>query len=107
MRLNPHYSFFYSTVRGLIALHLKRLEEAAASFEAAVNRNPQFPMAHQLLAATYAHLGRIEDAEWEAGELLTLLPDFTLSAERARAPYKRQEDLEFYIEGLRKAGLPA
>ncbi|MCH6588798.1 MAG: tetratricopeptide repeat protein [Proteobacteria bacterium] len=106
MRLNPHYSFFYSTVRGLIALHLERLEEAAASFEAAVNRNPQFPMAHQLLAATYAHLGRIEDAEWEAGELLTLLPDFTLSAERARAPYKRQEDLEFYIEGLRKAGLP-
>ena len=106
MRLNPHYSFFYSTVRGLIALHLERFEEAAASFEAAVNRNPQFPMAHQLLAATYAHLGRIEDAEWEAGELLTLLPDFTLSAERARAPYKRQEDLEFYIEGLRKAGLP-
>ncbi len=106
MRLNPHYSFFYSTVHGLIALHLERLEEAAASFEAAVNRNPQFPMAHQLLAATYAHLGRIEDAEWEAGELLTLLPDFTLSAERARAPYKRQEDLEFYIEGLRKAGLP-
>ncbi|MEE9210789.1 MAG: tetratricopeptide repeat protein [Kiloniellales bacterium] len=106
MRLNPHYSFFYSTVRGLIALHLGRFEEAAAAFEAAVNRNPQFPIAHQLLAATYAHLGRIEDAEWEAGELLTLLPDFTISAERARAPYKREEDLDLYIEGLRKAGLP-
>ncbi len=106
MRLNPHYSFFYSTVRGQIAFQLKRFEEAATAFEAAVNRNPQFPMAHQFLAATYARLGRIEDAEWEAGELLTLLPDFTLSAERARAPYKREEDLDLYIEGLRKAGLP-
>ncbi len=106
MRLNPHYSFFYSTVRGLIALHLGRFEEAATAFEAAVNRNPQFPIAHQLLAATYAHLGRIEDAEWEAGELLTLLPDFTISAERARAPYKREEDLDRYIEGLHEAGLP-
>ncbi len=41
-----------------------------------------------------------------AMELPTLLPDFTLSAERVRAPYKRQEHLDLYIEGLRKAGLP-
>ncbi len=106
MRLNPHSSFFYSAVLGQIHFHLKRFPEAAVAFEAAVNRNPQFPIAHQFLAATYAHLGRIEDAEWEAEELLTLLPDFTLSAERARAPYKRQEDLDLYIDGLRKAGLP-
>ena len=59
-----------------------------------------------ILAAAYGHLGRIEDAEWEAGELLTLLPDFTISAERARAPYKRQEELDLYVDGLRKAGLP-
>jgi len=51
-------------------------------------------------------LGRIEDAKWEAEEVLTLLPDFTVSAERERAPYKRQVDLDRYIEGLRKAGLP-
>ncbi len=44
-------------------------------------------------------------APW-AMELLTQLPDFTISAARARAPYKRQEDLDLYIEGLRKAGLP-
>ncbi len=106
MRLNPHYSFFYSTVRGLIAFQLERFEEAAAAFEAVVARNPQFPIAHQLLAATYAHLGRIDDAEWEAEEVLTLLPDFTISAERARAPYKRQVDLELYLDGLRKASLP-
>jgi len=106
MRLNPHYPFFYSTVLGQIYFHLQRFPEAAEAFEAVVNRNPEFSNGRQLLAATYGHLGRIEDAEWEAGELLTLLPNFTISAERARAPYKRAEDLELYIEGLRKAGLP-
>ncbi len=39
-------------------------------------------------------------------ELLTLLPDFTLSAARARAPYQHKANLDLYIEGLRKAGLP-
>ena len=39
-------------------------------------------------------------------ELVTLLPDFTLSAERAHAPYKHEDDLDLYIEGLRKTGLP-
>ena len=106
MRLNPHYPFFYSSVLGQIYFHLKRFPEAAEAFEVAVDRNPQFSIGRQLLATTYAHLDRIEDAEWEAGELLTLLPDFTVSAERARSPYKRQEDLDLYIDGLRQAGLP-
>ena len=38
--------------------------------------------------------------------LLTLLPDFPLSAARTRAPYKHKAHLDLYIEGLRKAGLP-
>ncbi len=90
-----------------IYFHLKRFYlEAVQAFEAVVARNPKFPTARQLLAATYAHLGRIEGAEWEAGELLTLLPDFSISAARARAPYRREANLDLYIEGLRKAGLP-
>ena len=106
MRLNPHYPFAYSSVLGEIYFQLKRFPEAAEAFEATMDRNPQYSDGRRLLAATYAHLGRIEDAEWEAGELLTMLPDFTISAERVRAPYKRQEDLDLYIDGLRKAGLP-
>jgi len=106
MRLNPYYPFYYSTVLGQIYFHLKRFPEAAETFEAAVDRNPQFSMAHQLLAATYGHLDRIEDAEWEAQETLALLPDFTLARVRQREPYKDPADMDRYIEGLRKAGLP-
>ena len=106
MRLNPHYAFFYRTILGQAYFHLKRYNEAAQAFEAVVERNPQFPIGHQWLAAAYGQMGRLEDAQWEAAEIQTLVPDFSLSAERARAPYKRQEDLELYIEGLRKAGVP-
>ena len=40
-----------------------------------------------------------------AMELLTLLPDCTLSDARTHAPYKHKANLDLYIEGLRKAGL--
>ena len=106
MRLNPHYAFYYRTILGQANFHLKRYDEAAKPIEVVVARNPQFAIGHQWLAAAYGQMGRIEDAQWEAAELQTLVPDFSLSAERARAPYKRQEDLDLYIEGLRKAGVP-
>ncbi len=106
MRLNPFNSFFDYWVLGQSYLHLERYDEAAIQFERVVEANPQFLRGHLLLAATYAHQGRIDDAEWEAQEALTLLPEMTLRQRRAIVPYKNQADIERYIEGLRKAGLP-
>jgi hypothetical protein len=51
-------------------------------------------------------LGLIDDAEWQALEILTLQPDFSLAQERERNVYLRLVDQERVIEGLRKAGLP-
>ncbi len=51
-------------------------------------------------------MGRIEEAEWEAQEALTLLPNLTLSQRRGNVPYKERADIDRYMEGLRKAGLP-
>ncbi len=59
-----------------------------------------------MLASALAHAGRIEDAEWQVEEVLVLRPDFTLAAERERAAYKDPAYLDYYLEGLRKAGLP-
>ena len=61
---------------------------------------------HLMLASAFAHAGRIEDAEWEAEEVLVLRPDFTLAAERERSAYKDPSHLNYHLEGLRKAGLP-
>ncbi len=106
MRRNPHNTFFYYWVLGQSYFHLERYEEAAAQFERVLESNPQFLRGHRLLAATYGQMGRIEDAEWEAQEALTLLPGLTLGQRREIVPYKERADANRYIEGLRKAGLP-
>jgi len=105
MRLNPHHSFMYKWFLGKALFTLEQYEEAAENLEYATERNPEFPGAHLVLAATYGQLGKIREAEWEAGEALTLLPSLTLAGERTRATYQNAADLERYIDGLRKAGL--
>ena len=55
---------------------------------------------------TYGHLGMEDEAAWEVDELLTLRPGYSLSTARQEALYKRPEDLEKFIEGLRRAGIP-
>jgi tetratricopeptide (TPR) repeat protein len=106
MRLNSFNSFFYFWVLGQCYFHLERYEEAAAQFEKVVAANPQFLRGHLLLAATYGQMGRLDDAEWEAQEVLTLQPEATLRQRRGIIPYEKQADIERYIEGLRKAGIP-
>jgi adenylate cyclase len=59
------------------------------------------------LAATYAQLGRLEDAHAEAAEVLRLNPRYSISGTQKRVSVlKRAEDMEHLIDGLRKAGLP-
>jgi TolB-like protein/DNA-binding winged helix-turn-helix (wHTH) protein len=62
--------------------------------------------AHRVSAL--GHLGNSEELHAALGELLQRKPDFTCSFARERLFYvKNPEQLDLYIEGLRKAGLPA
>jgi len=106
IRLNPARPFFYLDVLGRANFMLGRYAESAKIYEQVVQTNPAFLSGHRGLAAAYAYIGRIEDAEWEAAEILALQPDFSLRQERLSSAFKRQEDMERYIEGLRMAGLP-
>ena len=106
MRLNPHASFFYFFAQGMSLFQLERYEDAATALQKLLERNPNFVRGHILLAATYGHLGRIQDAEWEVQEALTLLPGLTISQQRKIVPYKSERDVARYLSGLRKAGLP-
>jgi adenylate cyclase len=59
------------------------------------------------LAATYARLGRLDEARAEAAEILRLDPGYTIDATQRRlSHFKKAADAEHYFEGLRKAGLP-
>jgi len=106
MEINPRSSFFYTWIEGRAHQLLGHSEQAEKLFLDVIERNAHFPGAHLTLAALYGNQGRIEDAQWEAAEVLSLRPDFSLRKEAENTPYKKREDLDLYINCLRKAGLP-
>lgn len=67
------------------------------------------PNSHQALRAaalSYAWAGRTEQAQKAIGRLLQIDPAFRISKLLNLTPLQRQQDIELYQEGLRKAGLP-
>mgnify|MGYP001825502002 FL=1 len=105
-RLNPRYSFNLVQVMGNRAYLQGNYPEAAAHYQEVLERNPLMPMGRKWLAATYAQMGRREDARWEVEETLMIMPDFSISREEETIPIRRPEDRTRYLEGLRKAGFP-
>ena len=106
MRLSPRHAYFYIWILGHAYFHLERYEEAVVEFKKVLQKNPEFELARRALAAAYGHLGREDDAAWEREEVLVVEPGFTLARARQISFYKRESDLDRYIEGLRKAGFP-
>jgi len=105
MRLNPEAPFDYRWIKGHTHYLLGQPEEAVVWLEGVRDSNPAFSNVYQLLIATYVELGQIDDAEWAASELLTLVPSFSLSQEEERVSYRDEEVKRRYIESLRKAGI--
>ncbi|QKD19106.1 adenylate/guanylate cyclase domain-containing protein [Mesorhizobium sp. NZP2077] len=57
------------------------------------------------LAACLGQLGRVDEAILVWGKCLERKPGFTLGDYKLGSPYRRQEDVEHWLEGLRKAGI--
>ncbi|MDH4029768.1 MAG: tetratricopeptide repeat protein [Chromatiales bacterium] len=106
MTLNPRYSFNEVLVLGNIAFIEGRYADAVVHYREVLKRNPRMPMARKWLAATYAQMGRSEDAAWEVEETLMIMPELTVSTEERIIPIRQQEHFDRYIEGLRLAGFP-
>jgi tetratricopeptide (TPR) repeat protein len=102
MRLNPCYPDWYLWLLADAYYTLERPEEVIAT----VQRMRDPSEGRRMLAASYAHLGMLERARAEAREILVLHPDFTVADWAQRPPYKNRARLEYFLEGLRRAGLP-
>ena len=63
MRLDPYHPPGYLTILGAAKFGMENYDEAAATFERAVKRNPDNELPRIYLAAVYGHLGRIDDGE--------------------------------------------
>jgi adenylate cyclase len=105
-QINPQGTGVYLAVEGRILFLLGRYDDALLVLEEAMQRNPAFDRVHLDLAATYAQLGRLDDAAWSVDEALAISPDISLERERRDTLYMRDADIEHYQGALRKAGLP-
>ena len=104
--LSPRHLFDYLWVEGHILFLMRRYEEAQIILEEVIERNPAFLTGYLTLAATYGHLGDIENADWLAAEILTLSPNVSASEEGDHAVYRNEKDREHFVQGLVLAGLP-
>ena len=97
MRLNPHYSFLTLFALGHEHFMLHRYEEAADAMRRGIARNAAFMPNHAYLAACYAQLGRIEEAQAALDNDLPQIP-------AADIPYKNDADRDHFRSSLEKAG---
>jgi adenylate cyclase len=106
MQLDPFYVPFAPAVLGAYYM-LRQYAQAVPLLRECVSRAPNFRSGHVWLAATYAQLGKLEEARAQAAEVLRIEPKWTIEGTQARhAPFKRTDDAEHLFDGLRKAGLP-
>ena len=106
IHLNPQQTARYHFHRGQAYFTLGRYKEAIDVFERGLERYPGSQRLRVWLIASYAHMGRQEDAKWEGDQLLVADPKFSVKRLEQIVPYKDRAHLERLIDGLRKAGLP-
>jgi TolB-like protein/predicted Zn-dependent protease len=109
MRLSPRGPLLvvWHLAKGWAALVTERYNEAVEFTEQAREANPEFPDVYAVLASANGQLGRGEAASSALDELLRRMPGLTASDERLSRPFARTADRERFLEGLRKAGMPA
>lgn len=101
MRLNPYHPDWYWQTLGAVLYIARRYEDAV---EALANVTHAGFWYRCYLAASYAQLGRIKEANEFVKEACHLRPGCSLSKLRVRDLGRTGYDL--LIEGLRKAGMP-
>jgi adenylate cyclase len=103
MRLNPRYPPSYLWGLGQTYYFIGRTEEAIATFNRVITRNPDHVTAHFMLAVIYSEAGRAAAARTEYREILRISPHFTLANVRERVPYQNQDTVARIVTALQEA----
>jgi adenylate cyclase len=107
IRRDPFHPPIASCILGFSHYMLEQYAEALPLLRDSVRRAPNDRPAQAWLAATSAQLGLVDEARAAAREIERLQPGYTISGTTRRlVPFKRPRDLELFLDGLRKAGVP-
>jgi adenylate cyclase len=103
IRLSPHDPWMHEFLFNIGAAHFaaERYEEAVTFAKRSLQSRSEQPGDYRLLAASYGHLGRTEEARAALDVLERLAPDLSTAQLRV---FLRPAAAESYVEGLRKAG---
>jgi adenylate cyclase len=106
MRLDPFYEPNAPMALGFAYNMLARYGEALPLLQEAVSRAPDMAHGRYTLATTYARLGKLDEARTEVEYALRLEPWYRISQSLTARYFKRPEDTEHLVTGLRMAGFP-
>ncbi|MFQ5948595.1 MAG: tetratricopeptide repeat protein, partial [Acidimicrobiia bacterium] len=99
--------YHWSTQLTYVFYLMGRYEAALAWVERSEALTQDYVQLHGIKAATLAQLGRVDEARAALADFLRHLPGMTDAAYRRRLRWKHAADVDHYMEGLSKAGLPA
>jgi tetratricopeptide (TPR) repeat protein len=99
IRLNPNYPAWYTYGLSNAYYFAGEFEKALAAARRVHNPTIYY---YELLAAIYGQLGRSAEAAEAAAKVLELDPEWFAEG----LSFARQAELDLYLDGIRKAGLP-
>ena len=103
LRLNPRPASWYYWLLGQALVQLGRYEEAVE----ALNREETYrTSSRRVLAVALSKLGRKEEAKTEAELFMATYPGARTHIWKETRPFRRPEDLKFWANAFKEAGLP-
>jgi len=100
LRLSPRDRMgTFSLPLGTAYFLKRKFAEAAAILLAALEQAPSLPVGYQLLASSYAHLGRLDEARALVERLRAITPVVVPTV----IPYRNPEHRELFLSGLQLA----
>jgi adenylate cyclase len=107
MALDPYFPDIWLHFQAQVSYQLGRYPEAVDLLKRRILRNSETDASRALLAASYGQMGMTGEARAAWGELMRVNPAYSIEQRRKVLPYQNPDEFERFVEGLRKAGLPA
>ena len=108
-RLSPRdvFNIEFDVHTSLAHFQMGDYASAAAFASRALEPKPDHLYPHLILAASYAHMGALADAQNQITKVARMAPEYSLALAEERCVYITPDEKARFLEGLRMAGLQA